>query len=113
AHPARSAGSYSYAPPSAAGDDTGNRADRVVTEDSEAGHKEKSYDRLGNVVDETTTLVNPQPGTGDPFVHRMQYRYDSLGRLLDMTFPGLGQEVVAYGYDAGGLVTSAHGVYTR
>src|SRR5262249_15764661 len=43
-------------------------------------------------------------------VSRMLYRFDSLGRLLEMTFPGRGKEVVTYGYDAGGNLTTAQGV---
>src|SRR5262249_9824525 len=37
---------------------------------------------------------------------------DSFGRMLEMTFPGVSAEVVRYGYDAGGQVTSARGLNT-
>ncbi|HET7505672.1 MAG TPA: SpvB/TcaC N-terminal domain-containing protein [Kofleriaceae bacterium] len=103
---------YMYGSPSAAGDASGNQADRVAIEESEAGRKERRFDRLGNVISEVTDLVNPDHPDA-PFHHQTDYRYDSLGRLLEMTFPGIGREVVSYGYDAGGQVTSAHGTYTR
>ena len=112
-YPDQPAATYSYGAPNLAGDANGNRANRIAEEENEAGRKERRYDRLGNVVDETTTLVDPQPGSGDPFTQRMQYRYDSFGRLLEMTFPGLGQEVVVYEYDAGGMVTAAQGHYSE
>ncbi|HEU4730906.1 MAG TPA: SpvB/TcaC N-terminal domain-containing protein [Kofleriaceae bacterium] len=103
---------YMYGPPSAAGDASGNQADRVAIEESEAGRKERRFDRFGNVTSEVTDLVNPDH-PDMPFHHQTDYRYDSLGRLLEMTFPGIGREVVSYGYDAGGQVTRARGVYTR
>jgi RHS repeat-associated protein len=111
-YPDHPAVSYVYGAPDAAGDAAGNRANRIAFEDSEAGRKELRYDRLGNVIDETTTLVNPKK-SDEPFVHRMTYRYDTLGRVLEVDFPGLGREVVRYGYDAGGFVTSARGTYTE
>jgi RHS repeat-associated protein len=42
----------------------------------------------------------------------MRYSYDSFGRMLEMTFPGASAEVVRYGYDAGGKITSARGLDT-
>ena len=111
-YPDHPAVAFIYGPPSAAGDANGNQADRVAEEDSEAGSKLRRYDRFGNVVSEVTNLVNPDH-PDKPVINEMDYRYDSLGRLLSMTFPGLGREVVTYGYDAGGLVTTAQGTYTQ
>jgi RHS repeat-associated protein len=84
-------------------------AGRVKRRQDEAGQVDFLYDALGDVVQETSTFVN-QRQPDKPYVNTMTYDYDSFGRLLEMRFPGPAAELVRYGYDAGGAVTSARGV---
>ncbi len=101
---------YSYGTKDQRGDAFGNIAGRIATETSEGGLKELRYDRLGNVAQHTMTWERIRTPELDPYSATMRYQYDSFSRLLTMQFPGLGEEVVSYGYDRGGLVTSAFGV---
>jgi RHS repeat-associated protein len=88
-----------------------NRAGRVKQEQSEAGLKSYEYDELGNVSQQFWALnrIDEPPGT-ETFDATMAYTYDTFGRRLTMAFPGNDNEVVRYGYDHGGNVTSAVGV---
>jgi len=105
---------YTYGDAAETGDANFNRAGRVKTEQSEAGIKSYEYDALGNVAHETWSLnhVGKAPGQ-DAESDTMGYEYDSFGRLLQLVFPGTDAEVVRYGYDHGGNVTSAVGTTNR
>jgi RHS repeat-associated protein len=103
---------YTYGGPEEAGDANFNRANRIVEERSEAGTKTYEYDRLGNVTRLENTFQRIRTPNQDPYTYAMQYRYDTFGRLLELVFPGPSREVVTYGYDRGGLVTSARGEIT-
>ncbi|MGK3963945.1 SpvB/TcaC N-terminal domain-containing protein [Sorangium sp. So ce1667] len=104
---------YVYGEPSEAGDEHGNRAGRLKEEQSEAGKRTFAYDRLGNVKTLTTEFPRLREPHRGPYQATMEYEFDSFGRLLSLTFPGSGAEVVTYGYDRGGLVRSAVGTNTR
>ncbi|WP_437324816.1 RHS repeat domain-containing protein [Sorangium sp. So ce381] len=104
---------YVYGAPSEAGDEHGNRAGRLVEEQSEAGKRTFSYDRLGNVAKLTTEFPRLREPHRGPYQATMEYDFDGFGRLLSMKFPGSGAEVVTYGYDRGGLVRSAVGTNTQ
>ncbi|HBL25205.1 MAG TPA: hypothetical protein DD490_00030 [Acidobacteria bacterium] len=85
-----------------------NRADRVATVTGESGVEQRSYGRLGELTQtvRTATALNGVSPKG-PYTTR--FHYDSFQRLLDMTYPD--GEVVTWGYDAGGKVKTASGVY--
>jgi RHS repeat-associated protein len=101
---------FAYGTKDERGDAFGNIAGRIASEQSEAGLKELRYDRLGNVAEQTNTWQRIRTPDQGPYSATMRYQYDSFSRLLTMQFPGLGQEVVTYGYDRGGLVTHAFGI---
>ncbi|MGK4002229.1 toxin TcdB middle/N-terminal domain-containing protein [Sorangium sp. So ce1036] len=104
---------YTYGEPGEKGDENGNRAGRLVEEESEAGTRTFAYDRLGNVKELTTEFPRLREPHRGSYQARMEYEYDAFGRLLSMKFPGSGAEVVTYGYDRGGLVRSAVGTNTQ
>jgi RHS repeat-associated protein len=87
-----------------------NRAGRVKQEQSEAGIKSYQYDSLGNVSEEAWSLNRIDHSPGDNArTATMSYTYDSFARLQQLVMPGASNEVVAYGYDHGGNVTTAIG----
>lgn len=92
-----------YGPPGA----SFNRANRIATVTDESGVEERSYDKLGEVVQtvKTTTALNGNTPRG-PYTTRFQF--DSFNRLLSVVYPD--GETLTYGYDAGGNVKSASGV---
>ena len=104
---------YVYGAPGEAGDEHGNRAGRLVEEQSEAGKRTFWYDRLGNVAKLATEFPRLREPHRGPYQATMEYDFDWFGRLLSMKFPGSGAEVVTYGYDRGGLVRSAVGTNTQ
>ncbi|WP_437587639.1 RHS repeat domain-containing protein [Sorangium sp. So ce1000] len=104
---------YVYGAPGEAGDEHGNRAGRLVEEQSEAGKRTFWYDRLGNVAKLATEFPRLREPHRGPYQATMEYDFDGFGRLLSMKFPGSGAEVVTYGYDRGGLVRSAVGTNTQ
>jgi RHS repeat-associated protein len=81
----------------------------VVRITDPAGDERRDYGRLGEVVQSVRTLVKKHHRAPPSFTTR--YRYDSWGRLLELTNPD--QERILYGYDAGGLVDSVTGVGPR
>jgi RHS repeat-associated protein len=103
---------FVYGGPSETGPAHGFVAGRVKTRVDESGQVDLLYDGLGNTVQETSALVHDRPPQKGPYVNVMTYSWDSFGRMIDMKFPGAGAEVIRYGYDAGGLVTSARGLNT-
>jgi RHS repeat-associated protein len=86
----------------------GYKANRVKQRVDEAGTFDYAYDALGNVASETALLKNTIAG-GNYLPYQTQYKWDNFGRLIDVTIPGATNEVIRYGYDAGGAVTSAWG----
>lgn len=85
-----------------------NRADRIATVSNESGVEERSYGRLGETVKSvrTATAMN---GASPKGPYTTTWRYDSFERLLSMVYPD-GEEVT-WGYDAGGKVKTASGVF--
>ncbi|MBN2754658.1 MAG: hypothetical protein JXR81_07305, partial [Candidatus Goldbacteria bacterium] len=82
----------------------GNKAGRVKKITHGAGSREMSYDVLGNVSLTIDTVARPvTPAASDTYT--VSYTWDNLGRMLNMTYPD--NEVLNYGYDAGGLIKSA------
>jgi RHS repeat-associated protein len=108
-----------YGSPTETGDGSGNRAGRVKTVTWEGGSEERFYDRLGNVREARTTLGHMAQPTRPNVTFKMKYAFDSLGRMLDMTFPnwidgnfqfvaGDGEKVT-YTYDRGGNLDKIDG----
>jgi RHS repeat-associated protein len=102
---------FTYGGSGETGASNGFVAGRVKTRVDESGEIDFRYDGLGNVVQEATTFVNERLPK-KPYINTMTYSYDTFGRMLEMQFPGPGAEIVRYGYDAGGEVTSARGLNT-
>jgi RHS repeat-associated protein len=94
---------YTYGAPGA----PFNRADRIVTVADESGVEERSYGKLGEVVQtvKAATALNGNTPKG-PYTTRFQF--DSFNRLLSVIYPD--GETLTYGYDAGGQVKSATGL---
>ncbi|HEV8578799.1 MAG TPA: SpvB/TcaC N-terminal domain-containing protein [Thermoanaerobaculia bacterium] len=84
-----------------------NRANRIVTVADESGVEERSYGKLGEVVQtvKTAAALNGNTPKG-PYTTRFQF--DSFNRLLSAVYPD--GETLSYGYDAGGQVKSAAGL---
>jgi RHS repeat-associated protein len=94
---------YTYGGPGA----PSNRANRIVTVADGSGVEERSYGKLGEIVQtvKTTAALNGSTPKG-PFTTRFQF--DSFNRLLSVVYPD--GETLTYGYDAGGQVKSASGL---
>ncbi|HET6148600.1 MAG TPA: SpvB/TcaC N-terminal domain-containing protein [Polyangia bacterium] len=108
-YPSDTGVTFTYGSPTETGSANGYKAGRVKQRLDEAGQFDYAYDALGNVTSETATLRNQMsPGTNYP-AFATQYKWDNFGRLIDVTIPGSTAETIRYGYDAGGLVASAHG----
>ncbi|HEX3552181.1 MAG TPA: SpvB/TcaC N-terminal domain-containing protein [Thermoanaerobaculia bacterium] len=85
----------------------GNTADRVASVTNESGVEQRTYDRLGNLVQSvrTSTALN---GTSPKGPFTTTFSYDSFGRLLSLVYPD--GEQVTWGFDASGKVKTASGV---
>ncbi|MDF5756272.1 SpvB/TcaC N-terminal domain-containing protein [Spongiactinospora sp. TRM90649] len=82
-----------------------NTAGRLAKIEDAGGVTTRRYGPLGEIALESKTL----PGPGHyPRTFTTGYSYDSLGRVLQLTYPD--GEVLSYGYDSGGQVISATGV---
>src|SRR6185295_3679380 len=94
---------FTYGPPGA----PFNRANRIATVADESGIEERSYGKLGEVVQtvKTAAALNGNTPKG-PYTTRFQF--DSFNRLLSVVYPD--GETLTYGYDAGGQVKSAAGL---
>ncbi|MEV0387957.1 SpvB/TcaC N-terminal domain-containing protein [Nonomuraea sp. NPDC050643] len=92
---------YTYGAPGAAY----NAAGRLAKIEDAGGVTTRQYGPLGEIVSETKAL----PGkSSHPKTFTTGYRYDSFGRVLQLTYPD--GEVLSYGYDSGGQVVTATGV---
>jgi len=84
-----------------------NGAGRLIRVADDAGDERRDYGRLGEVVQSVRTLTG-KLRRHTPRTLTTRYRYDTWGRLLELTNPD--QEHILYSYDAGGLVNSVNGV---
>jgi RHS repeat-associated protein len=102
-YPATPAVVLTYGGPGAAG----NTADRIATLSNESGVEQRTYGRLGELIQSvrTATALNGSSPKG-PFTTTFQY--DSFGRLLSLVYPD--GEQVTWGFDAGGNVKTASGI---
>lgn len=96
---------YSYGDAGAAG----NAAGRVTVVDDGARHQELTYDPLGAVASERSTmkLHNLNDETAESHTYTTDLSYDAFGRLLTLDYPD--GEVLTHGYDSGGLLDSLVG----
>ncbi len=74
-----------------------------------SGSHELRYDALGNVREETRTIALPN-NMGEVYHFRMEYDYDSWGRMLWMTYPD--GEQVRYSYNRAGDLVAMGGDHT-
>ena len=87
-----------------------NRTGKIVRIQDETGTIEYKYGKLGETTEEKRTIKHV-----NAFVHKesttavMSYVSDYLGRMQKIVYPDT--EVIRYGYDAGGQVTSITGTY--
>jgi RHS repeat-associated protein len=100
-HDAANDVTYTYGSPTA----TDNRAGRITVVEDASGREERTYGKLGELVQQTKT-VSTHAGP-PPESYSTKYAYDTFGRLRTLTYPDL--EVVTYDYDSGGNVKSAKG----
>ena len=73
-----------------------------------SGDEHRVYDELGHLSSSQFTPV-PQSTTAPKPSYTTQFKYDSLGRLLTLTYPD--GEAVSYGYDGGGALNSVSGKF--
>jgi RHS repeat-associated protein len=93
---------YVYGAPTAANGQRG----RIASITDESGVETRNYDELGNMSHMERTPA-PQVASGPKFTYKMDYVYDSFGRVLNMTYPD--GEVVTYHYNVGGLPKTVSG----
>ncbi|HYS09616.1 MAG TPA: SpvB/TcaC N-terminal domain-containing protein [Myxococcales bacterium] len=91
---------FEYGPPGA----PENAASRVTRIVDEAGSETRGYGRLGELVRTKRTLIALTPGDRSRSFETRSI-LDSFGRLLQLVYPD--GETVSYGYDGGGLLSSA------
>lgn len=96
---------YAYGAPGA----PGNVAGRITRIDDGARTVTRSYDVLGEMVEETAVMKvhNLSPQTAAAHTFTTKFTYDTWGRPMNMTYPD--GEVAAYAYDAAGLPRSLAG----
>jgi RHS repeat-associated protein len=94
---------YTYGAPNA----TNGQAGRIATVQDESGTEVRFYDQLGNVNQMQRTMATQSPSIPG-VTYTMNYSFDTLGRVLNMTYPD--GEQLTYGYDAGGNPITATGV---
>ena len=82
-----------------------DNAGRPVYIEDGSGTYECGYDALGNVTEETRTLI--LPNEDNVYRFRMKYVYDSWGRMLNMVYPD--SEAISYTYQWGGDLYAMHG----
>ncbi|MEO8903679.1 MAG: toxin TcdB middle/N-terminal domain-containing protein, partial [Polyangiaceae bacterium] len=87
-------------------DDPQGEVGRLVHITDPSGDEARFYDELGRMSSSQFTPT-PQSTTAPKPSYTTQFKYDSLGRLLALTYPD--GEVVSYGYDGGGALNSVSG----
>ncbi|MGH9222291.1 MAG: SpvB/TcaC N-terminal domain-containing protein [Acidimicrobiales bacterium] len=87
----------------------GNGAGRVVSVVDGARDQRFTYDPLGAVATDTSTMLvhNLNDSTGSKQTYTTSFTYEAFGRLRTVTYPD--GEVVSNGYDRGGLLKSVAG----
>ena len=70
---------------------SGTETGRPVRIVDGSGMYECTYDKLGNVTDETRTIALPQHG--EVYQFRMLYQYDSWGRVNTIVYPDQGRRM--------------------
>ena len=83
-----------------------NGSGRLISSTDESGTIVNKYGKLGEIVNLSRTL-NRLSLASDPESAEMTYKSDYLGRMEQITYPD--GEIVTYGYDSGGQVTSVTG----
>ena len=91
---------YEYGSPT-----DGNASGRVIKIQDASGIKERKYDRLGNIIHERHTIV--QPYSSYTINLETLWNYDIWGRINTIEYPD--GEKVTYDYDQGGGLTSIIG----
>ena len=91
---------YEYGSPT-----DGNASGRVIKIQDASGIKERKYDRLGNIIHERHTIV--QPYSSYTINLETLWNYDIWGRINTIEYPD--GEKVSYDYDQGGGLTSIIG----
>jgi RHS repeat-associated protein len=92
---------YSYGAPGAAD----NRANRIVTVQSQAGLEERFYGPLGETV---KTIMTVASDTGaNPEIYTTEYTFDTWNRLQTMIYPD--GEILVNNYDSGGKLNQVDG----
>ncbi len=112
-YPTTPAVTYVYGSAAEQGGPHFNLAGRLKSETSEAGTKSYQYDALGNKTQERWLLHTVTYPNQPDYDHTTAYTHDSFDRVLTVSFGDSAQEVVSYGYDHGGSVTSVIGVNTN
>jgi YD repeat-containing protein len=84
-----------------------NRAGRIFRITDETGVIERAFGRLGEVRREVRSITQVPPGR-EPVVLTTRTTFDSLGRLLELTYPD--GERLEHAYDRGGNLASVTGV---
>lgn len=97
---------YEYGGPGA----PDNGAGRIVRLEDGARRQTRKFGRLGEVVEETTTMLvhNLNDNTEARLTWVTAAAFDTWGRRVEMTYPD--DEVVSYGYDSGGLINFMAGL---
>ena len=97
---------YTYGTPGG----PGNGAGRIISVTDGARMQQRVYGKQGEVTQETTTMLvhNLVNSTQARLTWTTSFTFDTLGRTKNMTYPD--GEVVTYGYDSGGLISSVNGV---
>ncbi len=88
----------------------GNGAGRVIAVKDGARDQTLTYDRLGLVASDTSTMLVHNLGDtiGQKKTFTTKFSYDAFGRLGTLTYPD--GEVLTHQYDSGGLLKNVSGV---
>jgi len=99
---------YTYGDPLSSPAGLPGEVGRLIHITDPSGDEARYYDELGRM-DSSEFTPTPQSTTAPKPTYTTQFKYDSLNRLLNLTYPD--GEVVTYGYDGGGAMTSVSGKF--